>query len=236
MEDMIDLTQLIQILKKRFKPISILAFITTIISAVFTHFFIAPSYEASTQLVVSRSEDDNVVTNTEILGNIQLMNTFNQILVSPTILTQVIEELNLYEESVASLSGMMDARNASNSLVITLTVRNENPQLAYNIANKTAEIFERDLPDIFNFDNVGILAPALIPRNPVSPRLTINAGIGFLAGAVSGILLSLLLEFLDRTVKTEYEIEELVNLPVLGVIPGMKPEDFKIKRTMSDQV
>jgi len=128
---------------------------------------------------------------------------------------------------------MMDARNASNSLVITLTVRNGNPKLAYDIANKTAEIFERDLPDIFNFDNVSILAPALIPRNPVSPRLTINAGIGFLVGIMFGIFIVLLLEFLDKTIKTEHEIEDLVNLPVLGVIPSIKPKDFKIKRAMS---
>jgi len=229
-----ELFELFQVLKKRLKVIIILAFITTIISIIFTHFFIAPTYQASTQLVVSRSDGDNAVTNAEISGNIQLINTFNEILVSPTILTQVIEELNLNDESITSLSRMMEARNASNSLVITLSVRNENPELAYNIANKTAEIFERDLPDIFNFDNVSILAPALIPRNPVSPRITINAGIGFLVGIMSGIFIVFLLEFLDKTIKTEHEIERLVNLPVLGVIPGMKPEDFKIKRTMSD--
>lgn len=235
MEEKLDFQELLELLylfKKRLKLIIILTLITTITSVIFTHFFIAPIYQASTQLVVSRSDVDDIVTNSEILGNIQLMNTFNQILVSPTILTQVIEELNLYDESISSLSGMMEARNASNSLVITLNVRNENPQLAYNIANKTAEIFERDLPDIFNFDNVSILAPALIPSNPVSPRLTINAGIGFLVGIMSGIFLVLLLEFLDRTIKTEHEIESLVNLPVLGVIPGMKPEDFKIQRTI----
>ena len=233
MEDAIDLQELLLILKKRLRMIAVFAIIATIISGVFTHFFIIPIYQASTQLVVSRSDIEHTVTSAEISGINQLMNTFNQIMVSPRILDHVVEELNLNESS-SSLRGRMESRNAVNSQVLILTVKHRDPVRAHDIANKTAEIFARDIPDIMNFDNVSILAPAQIPNNPVSPRLMMNAGIGFLIGTLTGIFVAFLMDFLDKTIKTEQEVEKLTSLPVLGMIPIMTPEDFRVKRIVGD--
>ena len=233
MEDAIDLQELLLILKKRLRLIALFAIIATIISGIFTHFFITPIYQASTQLVVSRSDIEHTVTAAEISGINQLMNTFNQIMVSPRILDQVVQELNLNESS-GSLRGRMESRNAVNSQVLILTVQDRHPVRAHDIANKTAEIFARDIPDIMNFDNVSILAPAQIPNNPVSPRLMVNAGVGFLIGTMVGMFLAFLIDFLDKTIKTEQEVEKLTNLPVLGMIPIMTADDFKVRRIVGD--
>ena len=233
MEGTIGLQELLLIIKKRLILVAILAFVSTTITSIFTHFFITPIYQVSTQLVVSRSDIDNAITSAEISGINQLMNTFNQIMVSPRILDRVIKELNLNESSV-SLRRRLEASTARDSQVIILTVQHEHPVLAYDIANKTAEVFARDIPDIMNFDNVNILAPALIPSSPVSPRLVRNAGMGFLIGTMSGILLTLLIEFLDKTIKTEQDVEKLINLPVLGMIPIMTPEDFEDRKMIID--
>jgi len=231
MEETIDLQELFQILKKRLRLVIVLALIAMAISGAVTHYLITPIYQASTQLVVSRSDADLMITGAEITGINQIMSTFTQVILSPRILDQVIAELGL-SETPSSLEGRMEARNASQVLI--LTVRHENPESAYNIANKTAEIFAHDIPDILNFDNVSILAPALLPRNPVSPRLVMNIVIGFVVGAMIGMFLAFLLEFLDKTVKTEQDVEKLVNLPVLGMIPAMTADDFKVKRVVND--
>ena len=227
MEETIDLQELLEILKKRSLMIIILALVALAVSGAFTHYLITPIYQASTQLVVSRSDVEHAVSSAEISGINQLMSTFNQIMVSPRILDQVIEELKLSYSS-SGLRGRMVARNESQVLI--LTVDHEDPIRAHDIANKTAEIFANDIPDIMNFDNVSILAPAMIPGSPVSPRLVINAGTGFLVGAMAGIFLAFLAEFLDKTVNTEQEVEKLTNLPVLGMIPSITPEDFKVRR------
>ena len=232
MEETIDLQELLLILKKRIRLIATFALAAIIASVVLTHFFITPTYQTSTQLVVSRSDAEHTVTSAEISGINQLMNTFTQIMVSPRILDHVIEALNL-TESAARLRSKMEAGTAMNSQVIILTVKHEDPELACDIANKTAEIFARDIPDIMNFDNVNILAPALIPSNPVSPRLVTNAGIGFIIGTMAGIFVAFLADFLDKTVKSEQEVEKLINLPVLGMIPIMTPDDFKVKRVVT---
>jgi len=217
MEEMIDLQELFKIIKKRFVLIVILTIVGMTIGGVFTHFFMTSVYQASTQLLVGRSDSSNNITSAEISGNIQIINTFNDILVSSIILDQVIEELNL-STTVDELRNRMNVANRTNSQVITLTVQHEYPDLARDIANQTAEIFERDLPGLMNVDNVHVLAQAQTPRNPMTDNLRRNMVLGFLGGAVLGTFLAFSLELLDKSVKTEQEVEKLINLPNLGMI------------------
>ena len=225
----VDLQEFFQILKKRLVLIVALAFVATMISGFFTHFFMTPIYQTSTQLaLVPGVTADMPLTHGEINANIQMINTLNEVIVSPMILAEVIEYLDL-DLTVGGLRSMMSAANRSNTLIITLTVQNERPELARDIANVTAEIFYEEVVAHFNMNNVRILAPAQVPRNPVSPRLMMNLGLAFIIGTASGVLLAFLLEFLDKTVNTEQEVEKLINIPVLGMIPMIEAEDIKLK-------
>jgi capsular polysaccharide biosynthesis protein len=69
-------------------------------------------------------------------------------------------------------------------------------------------------------DNVSILAKAaaLPHQAPVKPKKTINIVIGLVVGLMAGAVIALLLEYFDNTLKTDQEIEQLLGLPVLGVI------------------
>ena len=227
MEETIGAKELLKMLRKYMFLFILLGIVGAGISGAVTHFFVTPLYRTSTQLVVGRPNAEHGISSTEISGNIQLINTFNQIIVSPRILNQVIDTLGL-EESAEQLKGRLDARNASNSQVMVLTVLYENPKLARDIANLTAEVFSEEIADIMNFDNVIVLAPALIPTSPVSPNITMNIVLGFTAGVMTGIMLAFLFVFLDQTVKTEDELVALTDLPVLGSIQIITAKDMKV--------
>ena len=232
MEETIDLQEIFQIIKKRLILILLLAITATAISGVFTYHFMTPMYRASTQLVVSRLNNEINITSAEISGSVQLINTFNVILISPIILDPVIEELNL-ETTAGGLRSGMAVRNERNAQVMTLTVYDEDPELASRIANQTAEVFEREIPGIMNVDEslVRILAQAQPPRNPISPRPMMNMGLAFAIGAITGLFIAFLLEFLDKTVKTEQEVQKLIDTPVLGTIPITTAKDIKLKES-----
>lgn len=66
-----------------------------------------------------------------------------------------------------------------------------------------------------------LLDPARVAEKPYSPnrpRLTI---IGMVAGLAIGVLLVALLEYRDKTFKTDEEIMRVLSLPVLAVVPVM---------------
>ncbi|MFQ5525872.1 MAG: GumC family protein [Thermoanaerobaculia bacterium] len=67
--------------------------------------------------------------------------------------------------------------------------------------------------------NIRVIERALVPSSPFRPSLRLDLASGLTAGVALGIALALLLHFMDRTVKTPEELERLLGLPLLGVIP-----------------
>ncbi|HEX2163587.1 MAG TPA: polysaccharide biosynthesis tyrosine autokinase, partial [Thermoanaerobaculia bacterium] len=69
--------------------------------------------------------------------------------------------------------------------------------------------------------NVRVIDEALVPSSPTYPSLRSDLSAGAGAGLLLGIGLGLLLQFLDRTIKSADELERLLRLPVLAVIPDL---------------
>jgi len=66
---------------------------------------------------------------------------------------------------------------------------------------------------------IEVIDPALKPLNPVKPKKKLNTLLGLISGLVIGAAFAFVLEYADKTIKTEDEAKQLLNLPVLGVIP-----------------
>ena len=78
--------------------------------------------------------------------------------------------------------------------------------------------------------NISIVDRAELPTRRYSPSLPRNLGFGFLAGSMLGILMALLFEYLDDTLRTPQDIEKHLQMPVLGIIPKLvkqSPEEVQ---------
>ncbi len=70
-------------------------------------------------------------------------------------------------------------------------------------------------------NNVSIVDRAQVPIWRFKPSLTRNLAIGLLLGLMLGVLLAFVLEFLDDTLKTPEDVEQRLELAVLGIIPRL---------------
>ena len=68
--------------------------------------------------------------------------------------------------------------------------------------------------------NIRVVDPAMVPTYPSRPAKTRNIALSFVIGLVGGIGLALLREYMDNTVKSPDDIEALVRLPALAVVPA----------------
>jgi capsular exopolysaccharide synthesis family protein len=72
--------------------------------------------------------------------------------------------------------------------------------------------------------NVRIVDTAQVPKAPVKPRVALNLALGIVLGAAFGVGLAFLQEYLDNTLKTPDEVERLLRLPSLGLLPDYSPD------------
>jgi capsular polysaccharide biosynthesis protein len=232
MEETISLKELFDTLKKRVSLIISITLVAMIVSAIVSYFVITPEYKSSTQILVNQAKDDSTAAlNTgEVQANVQLISTYSVILKSAAILNIVKDELKL-DMSVSALNNKIMVESAQGSQVMTVSVTDSDPAVALQIANKTAEVFEKEIKNIMSIDNVTVLPLAEDQENqaPVSPNPPLNIAIAAVVGVMIGVGLAFLLEYLDNTVKTEQDIEKLLELPVLGAITKID-ESFEAKQ------
>ncbi|HFK1516961.1 TPA: YveK family protein [Bacillus cereus] len=231
MEETISLKELFLILKKRLAMILVIAFGAAIVSAIISFFFMTPIYQSSTQILVNQKKQDGTMIQAgEIQTNIQLTNTYKVIIKSPVILEQVNEKLNL-NMTAQALTEKINVANEKDSQVISVTAEDKNPKIARDIANATAEVFKGEVAKIMSVDNVTVLSKAEVAENqsPVKPRPMLNVAIAFVVGLMASVGLAFLLEYLDNTVKKEEDVENLLGLPVLGIVARMDEETMNVK-------
>lgn len=229
MEETISLKELFQTLRKRLQLIILITMLATVVSGIVSYFFLTPIYQTSTQILVNQAKSEQQLYNfNEIQTNLQLINTYSVIIKSPTILEKVKQELHL-KRSFEQLNEQIQVSNEKDSQVFSVIVEDKNPAMAAKIANKTAEVFQKEISNIMKIDNVTILSKAEVKKDqsPVKPKPLLNMAIAFVVGLMTGIGVAFLLEYLDNTVKTEQDVEKYLQLPVLGVVNVIAPQDVK---------
>lgn len=208
-----------RIVKRRIPFIAILTIIALSITGWISFVVLNPEYEATAKLLVQSQNTDNQAAYSDLETNQQLITTYGEIIKSNRIAEDVITTLNL-NLSLKELLDKVRVHATEDSLVTSVTVTHNDPTQAVAIANGFAQSFYENLGAIMKVDNVSILDEAKLPEDllPVRPKPYLNMSVAFVLSLISGVCLALMWELFDRTVKTEETIEELLGLPVLGVV------------------
>ncbi|UXS36963.1 Wzz/FepE/Etk N-terminal domain-containing protein [Staphylococcus delphini] len=217
MEETIDLSKLFSILKKNMKYLIIIPIVFLVLSMVVTFLFITPKYSSSTQVLVNQKETDSQMMSQQVQSDLQLVNTYSEIIKSPRILDKVSKNLK-GRYSSNEILGMLTVSNQAESQILNIAVENESREAAGKVANEIANVFSKDVSKIMNVDNVSILSKADHNGDKVSPQPLINAVTGVFLGLIIALIIIFLKEILDKRIKTEEDVEELLDLPVLGTI------------------
>lgn len=96
----------------------------------------------------------------------------------------------------------------------------ENNEKLYSLLMERTK--ESDLARMLNVNNVRVLDRPRIPRGPVRPNVPLNIGAGILIGILVGIGSAMARAMLDRTIKTPSDVETLLGVSFLGLIPELE--------------
>lgn len=224
------LNELFKLIKKRLLLIITLTLVTTSIAIVLSFYILTPTYQAQTQILVNQKDGNQETLGYQMETDLQLISTYNVIFKSTMILTQVIEKLDL-NFTPEQLEKKITISNVAESTVVNITVIDNEHQQAVKIANTLVEIVQDEIPSLINVDNINVLSEAKNVENPspIKPNKVLNIAVGTVLGIILGIGVTFLIEILDTTIKDENDVEEILHIPMMGVV-GSIPEE-KVKKT-----
>lgn len=219
MEETLNLEEIIDIIRKNLVMIIGFALLCAVFAMFITTFFMTNQYRATTQILVGQAQGVETFTNQDIQTNLQLINTYRDIIKSPFILDEVVDNLGLTYGS-NELANRLTISSGNQSQVFNLSVESTIPENAAIIANEVANVFRENLTEVINVDNVSILSEATVGENPspVSPRPLVNTMIGLILGGLFALGLAFARSFLDKTLRTEEDVQKYLDLPVVGTV------------------
>lgn len=196
-----------------------------IVSALVSFFVLDPVYQSSTTIIVGRSnESEQAIEYNDIMLNQKLVDTYSVVVKSKAVLSKVITNLKLVE-TPDQLKEKVSVSPVSDTEIIEIKVEDVDPKLATDIANDVAKVFMDNITELMKIDNVQIIDEAEVPTNPIKPNKKLNVLIAAVLGAMIGLGIVFLMEYLDNTFKSPTDVEKHLGLSIIGVIPLIEEED-----------
>lgn len=221
MKERLSLTELIDMMIRRWWILAIASVSLAIIAFIYTEVFIDPLYQTDGTLYVNAQRTQSSDISQANLGaSTRLVSTYKEILGRRTFLSQVAQDVdNRY--SVTNLGKMISMDSVNETEILEVTVTGKIPEDVYNICNSVLAHASDELIRVINAGSVKILDRGQIPETPVSPNVKKYTIVAFLFGLVVGAVIILLLELFDTRIKSREDIVERYKEPLLGEIPEL---------------
>lgn len=218
----LDLSQLFEIFWNRKLQILIIILIFIILGVTYTICFVTPKYTSSTTLVLATEQSTDTsgasITANDITLNAKLLSTYSELATSTKVARQVISNLGI-DMSENSLKHSISVKAVSDAEMISISVVNEEPEMAAKIANEVATAFIEQVKEYYGKNNVHVVDVAEVNENPSNINHTKDVIIFTFIGIVVAVGYALIANMLDTTVKTVEDIEKQCSVSVLVSIP-----------------
>lgn len=141
---------------------------------------------------------------------------------------EIEPRLTQAKAEVIDLGKRIQGRGGSSELAAELEIATT------NYTTLTQQLEQLKVSEQLEAGSGRVVSPAVVTKEPVSPKPMRNGALGLAIGLVVGLGVAFMREYLDTTLRSTDEIEEIYGAPVLGVIPHEKPKNGE-KRELTIQ-
>ena len=178
-----------------------------------------PKYSTSTTVLLVKDEESGTgsISQNDITINQKLVSTYSQIIKSRLVLEQVIDNLNL-KYSYEQLSSEVSVQTVDDTEILKITVTDKSAGKAALIANEISSIFEKEVKQIYNMNNVSVIDVAIVPVNPSNMHLVKDIVIAFAVGLVLSSGIVFVIFYFDDILRDTNTLEKELEIPVLAKV------------------
>ncbi|MCC6107790.1 MAG: lipopolysaccharide biosynthesis protein [Atopobium sp.] len=214
------LLELFRLLKKHLQIVVLLPVVCALVVGLYSAIFVRNQYTATSSMYVLAQNDSSNSSSlySDLNASQMLTNDVAKLLKSDRIINQVgsevgIEELKGYSVSVTS---------ETTSRVITLSVTGPDPQTAADIVNRMVEDVSGVAQSVMNIESVNPVDMAQAPEKPSGPNRLLYTLVAFVAGLFAAIAIVVVSDMLNTKVRGSEDLEELIDVPIIGRIPNVQ--------------
>ena len=218
----IDVFHLLKILWKRKILIALVAIVVGALAFAYSAFIVKPEFTSTTRIyVVNRNQGDKPgLTNQDLQAGSYLVKDYREIILSQDVLEKVTSNLKL-DLSPKDLANKVKVTVPVDTRIVSISVNDRVPEEASRIANSLREVAAEKIISITRVSDVTTLEEARPAIAPSSPNIRRNTIIGLLGGTVFTVIAVLIVELVDTRVKRPEDIEEVMQIALLGVVPNL---------------
>lgn len=213
----IDLLRLFYALRDKIWWIVAAAVTAACCAIAITYFFITPSYE-STSTILVLSKETTLTSLADLQLGSQLTQDYKVLITSRPVLQAVVEDLEL-DMDYKAFKSCIKITNPEDTRILKLTVTMPSPVLAKAAVDKLASEASEFIGDKMEVTPPKVIEEGEVPVARSSPSYRKNAMLGFVLGAVLVCAVVVVLELLNDSIMTEEDITRYLNIPTLAVVP-----------------
>ena len=218
----IDVFHLFKILWKRKILIALVAIVAGALAFAYSAFIVKPEFTSTTRIyVVNRNQGDKPgLTNQDLQAGSYLVKDYREIILSQDVLEKVTSNLKL-DLSPKDLASKVKVTVPVDTRIVSISVNDRVPEEASRIANSLREVAAEKIISITRVSDVTTLEEARPATAPSSPNIRRNTIIGLLGGTAFMVIVVLIVELVDTRVKRPEDIEDVMQIALLGVVPNL---------------
>lgn len=225
----IDLMELFYVIRSKLLIIILTAVVFGISAGLFSYYLITPMYASSSSIYVL-SASETVASYTDLLAGSSLTNDYIQMLTSPTVLKQVIENLDLEDTDYKQLRSCVTVTNPEDTRILNVTVTYDDPRMAKEIVDELSSVASERISEIMDTDKPNIFEQGEVDTQHVSPHNKKNALISGIIGGLLAAIIVVVIHLMDDTIHSADDIEKYLKLNNLAAIPVSADSEVEIKK------
>ena len=188
--------------------ILLITFLCTAGSLVYSLFVVTPRYDSTAKISVSSSKGESTL----------LEKDYKEIVLDDELLAEAAEKSDS-GYTAKQLKNKVSVEVPKNTKVVSITVRDKDPQVASELADSVRELAVTKIKEMTKSEDVSTLEDAEVPRVPSFPNIPLYALLATAIGFVLSLISAVVFELLDDRIKSPEDVEKGMDVVLLGVIP-----------------
>lgn len=214
----------LEFFQKKWRQVFVIALTVTLFVALYTTFFVKNQYEGQIKLYLGKEKFQNVTevyNNEEVTMYQKLMKTYGELARTKKLVKSAIDNSKL-DVTVSEVLDNLSVVPMSDTQIMQIKYSSNNKQKSYDVVYAITKELIDFSQELYPKGNIKVLEQTSVSEENLPIKKAKIIILGLISGIFIGIVTLLIFKFMNNTFISRRELEEDINIPVIGVIPQFR--------------